>query len=58
MILLMPHPVGLDYNLDKNSNFPSKIDKVLMSTTGPTKLLEKKIGIAQKQGLLIMNTLH
>jgi hypothetical protein len=25
MILLTPHPGGLDYNLDQNSHYPEKI---------------------------------
>jgi hypothetical protein len=56
-ILLTPHPGGLDYDFDQTNNYPSKNDKVLMSTTGPANLF-RKIWIAKKQGLPIVNTLH
>jgi hypothetical protein len=48
LILLTPHPGGLDYDLDQNSNYPSKNDKVLITTAGPANLYGK-LGIAQKQ---------
>jgi hypothetical protein len=51
VILLTSHPGGLDYDLDQNSNYPSKYDKVVMSTAGPANLLGKN-------GLPIVNTLH
>jgi hypothetical protein len=56
VILLTPHPDGLDYDLDQNSNYPFKNDKVLMSTADPANLFGK-IWIAQKQGMSIVNTL-
>jgi hypothetical protein len=57
VILLTPHPGGLDYDFGKNSNYPSKYDKVLMSRAGPENLCGK-IGIAQKQGLHIVNPFY
>jgi hypothetical protein len=57
LILLTPYPGGLDYELDQNSNYQSKNNKVLMSTAAPENLFGK-IWIAQKQGLPIVNTLH
>jgi hypothetical protein len=58
-ILLKQHPDGLDYDLDQNSNYPSKTDKILLSTAGPCPAnLFGKIWITQKQGLPIFNTLH
>jgi hypothetical protein len=57
LILLTPHPGGLDYDLDQNSNYPSQNDKVLTSTADSANLFGK-IWIAQKQGLPIVNTLH
>jgi hypothetical protein len=57
MILLTPHLGGLDYDLDQNSNYLSKYDKVVMSTAGSANLFGK-IWIAQKQGLPIVNTFY
>jgi hypothetical protein len=57
LILLTPHPGGLNYDLDLNSKYPSENDKVLMSTVGQANLFGK-IWLAQKQGLPIVNTLH
>jgi hypothetical protein len=54
LILLTSHPGGLDYDLDQNSNYPSKNDKVLMSPADTPNLLGK-IWIVQKQGLPIVN---
>jgi hypothetical protein len=50
LILLTPHPGGLDYDLDQTSNYSSKNYKVLMSTAAPANLFGK-IWIAQKQDL-------
>jgi hypothetical protein len=41
LISLTPHPGGLDYDFDQNSNYPSKNDKVLMSTAGLANLFGK-----------------
>jgi hypothetical protein len=38
LILLTPHPGGLDYDLDKTSNYSSKSVKVLISTAGVANL--------------------
>jgi hypothetical protein len=41
VIVLTPHPGGIDYDLDQNSNCLSKNDKVLMSTAGPANVAGK-----------------
>jgi hypothetical protein len=55
--VVTPHPGGLDYDLDETSNYPSKTDKVLMSTADTGNLFGK-IWMAQKQGLPMVNTFH
>jgi hypothetical protein len=52
-----PHPGGLDYDLDQNSNYLSKNNKVLLSTADTENVLGK-IWVAQKQGLPIAYTFH
>jgi hypothetical protein len=43
LILLTPYPGGLNYDFDQNSNYPSKNDKVLMSTAGLAKFVWKNL---------------
>jgi hypothetical protein len=57
LFLLTPHSGGLDYDLDQTSNYSSKYDKVLMSTT-ETGNVFGNIWIAQKQSLHLVNTFH